>query len=257
MTGIFDSGSGGLFAARILKRLVPDEKLMLLCDRENAPYGTRKRSEIIRLAESNVKRLHAAGCERILIACCTASAVHKSLAENLGKISIPILIPTAERAAGATRSGRVAVIATEATVRSHLFGESLASCGVESTELAAQELVRMVDDGKGRLGEDSRAYLGNLARKIKDTGADTLVLGCTHFHAARAALEGAFYELKKEIYIVSSAEVGAEVARDEIYAARAAKGKEKEKWESTEETGLTMPLPKSLLSRSATSESLR
>ena len=241
MTGIFDSGSGGLFTTRILHRLVPDEPLVFLADREHAPYGTRTRCDIIKLAEANIKRLYAAGCERILVACCTASAVHSSLIPELRDISIPILIPTAEHAKRLTKSGNVAVIATEATVSSHLFGEVLEGSGIRATELGAQALVRMVDEGGGRLGEGSRTYIEDIARRVAATEADTLVLGCTHCHAAREMLVSAFNEINKEIFIVSSAEVGAEVARDEIYAARAAKGKEKTKWESTEEIGSMTP----------------
>ena len=147
MIGVFDSGVGGLTALAELRRLLPRTDMIYLADREHAPYGTKSEEEILSLAENCIKRLITAGAERILIACCTASTLHSRLTEGARRITTPIIAPAA-RAAQRVSRGKIAVIATEATVRSHAFRRELLAIGeCEVTEHAAQELVAMVESG--------------------------------------------------------------------------------------------------------------
>lgn len=184
MIGVFDSGVGGLTALAELRRLLPRTDMIYLADREHAPYGTKSEEEILSLAESCIKRLITAGAEKILIACCTASTLHSRLTEGARGITTPIIAPAA-RAAQRVSLGKIAVIATEATVRSHAFRRELLSIGeCEVTEHATQELVAMVESGASdrkplTLGE--RSTLSRLLAPIKASRADTLILGCTHF----------------------------------------------------------------------------
>ena len=81
MIGVFDSGDGGLLAVEKIRERSPECDLIFLADRENAPYGTKSRTEIIRITKRNIKRLKELGASRILIACCTASSVYGELSE--------------------------------------------------------------------------------------------------------------------------------------------------------------------------------
>lgn len=122
MIGIFDSGVGGLASFSELRRLLPLADIAYLADRKNAPYGTKKKDVLKRLVCEDIELLRRLGCNKILIACCTASTVHRELPEESRRISFPIIKQTANAAAG-YRS--VAVIATEHTVRSHAFSKEI------------------------------------------------------------------------------------------------------------------------------------
>ena len=122
MIGIFDSGDGGLAAAREVRRLFQKEDIVLLADRKNAPYGTKTEEELISLVKEDIRRLSEMGCEKILVACCTASTVFPLLSEGEQQICLPIIHPTAEAVCG---SAHTAVIATERTVNSHAFSSEI------------------------------------------------------------------------------------------------------------------------------------
>lgn len=207
MTGVFDSGVGGLCAFRILRALLPREDLVFLRDRKNCPYGKRPKEEIIGISEGNISLLKEMGCERVLIACCTASTIYQDLSAEARRVAIPIVGPTLDKAKSLTRSGKIGVIATEATIRSHAF------CSQAHTlyEAAAQHLVDIVEGGErdGALTDSTRQYLKKLLLPMAREGIDTLILGCTHFHALRGEIEKILNQEKRKIITVSSAEVGA------------------------------------------------
>ena len=147
MIGVFDSGDGGLLAVEKIRERSPECDLIFLADRENAPYGTKSRAEIIRITKRNIKRLKELGASRILIACCTASSIYGELSEEEKSIAVPIIMPSARRAASITKTGKIAVISTEATARSGAFERALKSllpCPAIYTEPAG-ELVSLIE----------------------------------------------------------------------------------------------------------------
>lgn len=213
MIGVFDSGVGGLTALAELRRLLPRTDMIYLADREHAPYGTKSEEEILSLAESCIKRLITAGAEKILIACCTASTLHSRLTEGARGITTPIIAPAA-RAAQRVSRGKIAVIATEATVRSHAFRRELLAIGeCEVTEHPAQELVAMVESGASDerpLTSEEKSKLSRLLEPIEASRADTLILGCTHF----PHLRGHIAAMLPEVKLISPSREGAlEIAR--------------------------------------------
>ncbi len=216
MTGIFDSGEGGRCALDILRRQVPREDLVFLMDRANAPYGTKSKEEIANLAEGNIMRLVGMGCERVLIACCTAGTVYPMLSGAARAFSLPIIEVTAKGAKEVSRGGEIAVISTLATARSHAF--KMALSGFSVTEFAAQDLVGYIDDGEcdGSISPGVRDYLFGVISGATTNSTDTLILGCTHFHAVRGEIEKLLKEMNKDIKIVSSAEEGALAMASEI-----------------------------------------
>lgn len=210
MIGIFDSGEGGENALDILRGISPGTDILLFKDRKNAPFGRRSEEELVRITLAGVDRLLTLGCERVLIACCTASTVHPRLPEFARRASVPIIAPTVSEALKISRGGRISVIATDATVRSHAFGELLgASLG---KELAASPLVDAIESGErdGMTSQDTQEYLRELLSELSGTGTDTLILGCTHFSRLWREIREALPPEYKEITtVIDSAEAGA------------------------------------------------
>ena len=182
MTGIFDSGVGGLTALEYLRILKPQEDICYLADRENAPYGSKSQNELLALVKKDIKRLRDAGCERILAACCTASTVIPDLPYEYRRGVVSIIAPSAAEAVKLS-CGPVGIIATEATVKSRAFeNEILKRDGnIEILSLSAQPLVAMVESGErdGNCSDGCKAYLEGLLKNF--SGCDILILGCTHF----------------------------------------------------------------------------
>ena len=254
MIGIFDSGAGGITAIREVRRLSDAADIAFFPDRHHAPYGTKSPEELIPLVERDVELLLSVGADTVLMACCTASTVHPYLRSDLKRVAIPIIEPTAKAAAAVTENGRIAVLATDATVRSGAFRKSLLKQGGFTVyEFAARELVASVEGGArdGRLSKADEAILDGYVKAVSESGADTLILGCTHF----PHLEGELKKRLPRVKIISSSREGAlklksstpftgngkTVYIGENYNAKRQKTKGITKWENTEEAGSTMP----------------
>ena len=226
MIGVFDSGAGGVSAVLELSALLPRENIIFLADRKNAPYGTKSESELLRLMRQNIRRLAEMGAERILIACCTASALWQRLPEWERSITLPIITLTAESVPAETK--RVAVIATEYTVKSHAFEREIGKIRphIQVAEMPLQSLVRKVElyrEGSGKAGLDRSALLRNKTANptellslispeleridslIKSVSADSLILGCTHFSWVESILKKRYPHLK----VLNPARLGA------------------------------------------------
>ena len=206
MIGIFDSGVGGFCAYREVRRLLPREDIVYLADRKNAPYGTKTKDEIISFTKKSIERLKNLGAEKILIACCTASTVFSSLSEDERNISLPIIMPAVKLAA---QGKRVAVIATEHTVKSREFSHEIIKIQPRSMvfEYAEQNLVALVEAGNhdGHISEECKNLLTKIKNRISEQNVDRLILGCTHF----SHLEEEFKKLLPDIKIISPAKEGA------------------------------------------------
>ncbi len=186
MIGIFDSGVGGLTALAEVRRLMPEADILYLADRENAPYGTKSEEDILDCTKRCIARLRAEGADKILIACCTASTLYPRLDPEEQMISVPIILPAARAAIKTTKKGRIGVIATRATVRSRAFSRAISAegFGCKVAECEAQALVGMIEAGARSgipLSDGDSAALLRILLPIRSFGADTLVLGCTHF----------------------------------------------------------------------------
>lgn len=205
MVGIFDSGMGGAFALAELKRLRPDADVAFFADRRNAPYGIRTREMLIELVKRDVDLLRTYGVRKILIACCTASTVYRDLSEEYRTGVIPIIDATACAAVMESESKRIAVLATEATVRSCAFERAVYSyCrSAQVVSYAAQELVAAIEHGSEVDGILDEAY-------AHFDGADTVILGCTHFAAVEKQIK------RKGFATVNSARIGARLLSEQI-----------------------------------------
>lgn len=196
--GFFDSGVGGLTVLREVVRRLPHESTVYLGDNARAPYGPRSDAEVIRFSTECLDELASRDVKAIVVACNTSSAV--ALGELRRRYDLPILgvvRPGASAAALSTRSRRVGVIATQATVRSHAYFHAIKDENpfVEVYEHATPELVPLVEAGRLEGPEvegivrrqlspllGQRDTRGEFVFPLPSTERiDTLLLGCTHY----------------------------------------------------------------------------
>ena len=209
--GVFDSGVGGLTVLRALRAALPSEDFLYLGDTARLPYGTKSAATVARYAMQAAEALAARGIKCLVVACNTASSVAiPALAVRLAPIPvIGVIEPGAAAAAQATRSGRIAVIATEGTVRGGAYPRSIAvlAPGMAVTQKACPLFVALAEEGwtDGPIVEAVvRRYLEPVFSG--DAAPDTLLLGCTHFPALVAPIRRI---VGQGVTIVDSAETTA------------------------------------------------
>ena len=209
MLGVFDSGRGGLGALARLRASLPSADITYLADTRHLPYGERSAEALLPLIGSALDRLHALGCEKILIACVTASSLYSRLKKELREVAVPITDATADAALLATRNGKIGIVATERTVREGVLYRAILerSPTLCITQSAAPSLVFLVEEGV-LSPSDPRALCAVWQALVPhlSSGADTLVLGCTHF----PALAPVFRRLCPHMTLIPSGEVGAD-----------------------------------------------
>jgi glutamate racemase len=207
--GIFDSGVGGLTVARAIIDQLPGESIMYVGDTARGPYGPRPLAEVRAFALEIMDELVAAGVKAIVIACNTASAAMlRDARERYDIPVIEVIQPAARRAVAATRSGKVGVIGTTATIESGAYLDAFAAAPqLTITSVAAPRFVEFVERG-----ETSGTEITDLAKSylqpLIDAEVDTLVLGCTHYPLLTGVIS---YVMGDKVTLVSSAE---ETAKD-------------------------------------------
>lgn len=166
-----------------IARKFPEENLLYVADTANVPYGNKKPSTINRLSLRILAHLLEKKCKIIVVACSTVSAV---ALESLQKISpvpvIGVITPGVELAIKATRSKKIGVIATKATIQSAIYQrEILAKLeGAHVFSEACPHLVLLIEQGKAS-SKEAKELLRTYLAPLKEAGIDTLLLGCTHF----------------------------------------------------------------------------
>jgi glutamate racemase len=180
---VFDSGVGGLTVVSARRRALPQERIIYLGDTARVPYGGKTRATIERYSEEIATMLVEEGAKLIVVACNSASALGlPRLRETCPVPVFGVIEPGVEAALAATRSGHVAVIGTKATIGSGAYEKGLRSAraDIRVTSLACPLLVPLIEEG---LISDpvTDAVLQRYLAPLRDTDADTLVLGCTHY----------------------------------------------------------------------------
>jgi glutamate racemase len=181
--GVFDSGVGGLTVLRALRAALPGESFLYLGDTARLPYGTKSPGTISRYALQAARVLVDRGIDSLVIACNTASAVAlEDLRAALPEIEVVgVVEPGAAAACESSPGGRIAVIATDSTIRGGAYAQAIARLRPDAhvTGLACPLFVALAEEGwtEGPIPEAvAREYLTPIM-----AGIDTLVLGCTHF----------------------------------------------------------------------------
>jgi glutamate racemase len=187
--GVFDSGVGGLTVLRALRAALPNERFVYLGDTARLPYGTKSRDSIVRYSLQAARALVARDIKYLVVACNTASAVAlQSLREAFALLPVlGVVEPGAEAGCRASRSGRIAVIATDGTVRGGAYQDAIKRLrpDAEVTARACPLFVALAEEGwiDGDIAiAVAHRYLDDLFHAPPPSSRpDTLVLGCTHF----------------------------------------------------------------------------
>ena len=207
--GIFDSGVGGLTVARAILDQLPNESTLYIGDTARGPYGPRPLAEVRDFALETLDFLVDQGVKALVIACNTASAA--MLRDARERYSVPVIEviqPAVRRAVAATRSGKVGVIGTRATIDSKAYLDAFAAAPqLEITSIACPLFVEYVERGETS-GEAITQVAREYLQPMLDAHVDTLVLGCTHYPLLTGVIS---YVMGNEVSLVSSAE---ETAKD-------------------------------------------
>lgn len=180
--GVFDSGVGGLSVLREIRRELPGEQLLYVADSGHAPYGDKPAELIQARAVAIVEFLVSQHAKAIVVACNTATGVAIRMLRARFWLPIIAMEPAVKPAAAHTRSGVIGVLATSRTIASDNFAKLHERFGADVKIMmqACPGLVEQVEAGE-LSGEKTRALIERYVTPLLAQGADTLVLGCTHY----------------------------------------------------------------------------
>lgn len=189
LIGVFDSGVGGLSILDEALRQLPQHNFIYLADSANVPYGEKSSEWIAARSLTLCNYLASNGCDAIVVACNTATAeAIKQIRETL---PIPIIgvEPGIKPAAMQSQNNIVGVLATEATLKSDKFNSLLNTLpsDCQFIKQAGAGLVPLIESGNAD-SEETLELLAKHLEPIQDAGADTLVLGCTHYPFLRKSI---------------------------------------------------------------------
>jgi glutamate racemase len=183
LVGLFDSGVGGLSIVRAVCDLIPAQPIFYLADQSHVPYGERKAEEVLHYSRQITRFLQSQGVVLIVIACNTASAVAlQALRTEFPDIPFVGMEPAVKPASQHTRSGVVGVLATPTTFQGELFSTLIERFAkdVKVIPHTCPGLVNEIEAGNLK-GNKARDILQKAIQPMLDEGADTLVMGCTHY----------------------------------------------------------------------------
>ena len=211
--GMFDSGVGGLTVARAVMDLLPHEEMVYLGDTARCPYGPRPVEEVQKFALEIMDHLLEQNVKMVVIACNSAASAALDLARE--RYDVPVLSviePGVKAAIAATRSRKVGLIGTVATVTSKSYEHALAEtkANVSLVSQACPRFVEFVERGD-TTSDEVLATAEEYLAPLKRAGVDTLILGCTHYPLLSGVIQ---YVMGEEVVLVSSAEATA----NEVFA---------------------------------------
>lgn len=205
--GMFDSGFGGLTVARAVIDLLPAEDLVYLGDTGRYPYGPRPLEEVRRFARQIARHLVEGYDVKALVVACntaTAAAPLDPLAEELGVPVVGVIDPGIRSLAAATRTGRVGVIGTTATIASGAYQRAVGDLApdLDLTCAACPGFVEFVERGETS-GEQVAILAERLLAPVCAAGVDSLLLGCTHYPFLARTIADV---MGRDVVLVSSAD---------------------------------------------------
>lgn len=180
--GIFDSGVGGLSVAREIRRQLPHEHLLYFADSAYCPYGGRPAEEIRDRSLAIGGYLIEQGARVLVVACNSASGAALEALRESYPLPVVGMEPAVKPAALTTRTGRIGVMATAATLAAQRFDRLMENYARE-VEVVAQPcpgLVELVEEGEFA-SERVREALTGILEPLRRAEVDAVVLGCTHY----------------------------------------------------------------------------
>ncbi|EKD89778.1 MAG: glutamate racemase [uncultured bacterium] len=181
--GIFDSGIGGLTVAKEIIRLLPHESIIYIGDTARVPYGTRSNEIIAKFGIQLTDFLLKRNVKCLVVACNTISAVALEEIEKISKVPVlGVIKPAVSEALNTTKNKKIGVIGTYATINSRAYEKEIKKQNpdVEICSTGCPLFVPLAEEGFSdhpAAGLVAKDYLGS----VKSSGADTLILGCTHY----------------------------------------------------------------------------
>lgn len=186
MIGVFDSGLGGLTVVRALQRAAPAYPVLYFGDTARTPYGSKSPETIQRYAIEDTEFLVGRGATVIIVACNTVSSTAiPALREQFSNVRFyEVITPAAERAVAATKTRKIGVVGTRATIAASAYAKAIGAIdsSVEVITQACPLIVPMIEEGWHKSGE-LRSIIKAYLEPLRDV--DTLILGCTHYPIVR------------------------------------------------------------------------
>ncbi len=207
--GIFDSGLGGLNGLRALRRFLPDENIVYFADSGRLPYGAKTRPQLRGMAQQDLGFLSSFGVKAILVACGTLSSNAGDLLSAWPVPTVGVLSSSADWMRRLEGSGPIAVIATEASIRSGSYQSAFREACPQREVVAVPcpDFVPLIESGHCKpedpLVQDA---VSRYLRPVRETGAEALLLGCTHYDIIGEAISRF---LGSGVMLISAAESGA------------------------------------------------
>jgi glutamate racemase len=188
--GVFDSGVGGISVLQHIHALLPHENLIYFADSKHAPYGNKTQAEIIARCMVIADFLLQEEVKSLVVACNTATAAAIDLLRETFDIPIIGMEPAIKPAAAASKNGVIGVLATVGTLKSAQFAALLESYGrnVKVVTQACVGLVECIERGELNTA-NTKALIRQYTSPLLAEGADTIVLGCTHYPFVKQVIQ--------------------------------------------------------------------
>lgn len=182
MIGVFDSGVGGLSVLNEIRKRLPHHALIYFADTANVPYGDKSEAFIRDRSLIISEFLESEGAELIVIACNTATSAAAEAVRAEVSVQVVAIEPPVKPAVVASKTKIIGVLATEVTLRSPRYQSLLSrfGSGAKIISRVSNDLVPLIEAGLWET-ESGRAIVRDIVSHFLDHGADTLVLGSTHF----------------------------------------------------------------------------
>jgi glutamate racemase len=182
MIGIFDSGIGGLSVFREIRKVLPDQSYIYYSDNAHCPYGEKPKEYIIDRARTITRELLDKGSEIIVVACNTATAAAIATLREEFPVKFIGMEPAVKPAAAITKTGTIGVLATAGTLKATKYIDTREKWAqnVRIVEHIGEGFVELVESGKTG-GSEATEIIERSLIPLLEAGADTIVLGCTHY----------------------------------------------------------------------------
>lgn len=214
--GVFDSGAGGLTALRCICKIMPGEEIVYFGDTINVPYGEKSTDDVIKCGHHNIEFLKSKGVKVILAACGTVSSQLKNIKSDIPVLGI--IKPVCQKAVFGTKNGKIAVLATSATIKSGILKKTCndISPEIEVYEQACPKLATLIENG--HISPDDKELLSILAeylQRINFLDIDTLILGCTHYPIVEKAIKNLL--INKNITLLDAGREAAKALKNFVF----------------------------------------
>ncbi len=189
--GVFDSGLGGLTVVKELMHQLPSEDVVYFGDTARVPYGTKSRESIVRFSRENVSLLLKRKVKMVVVACNTSSSVALPVLRDSFPVPVVgVIAPGVRKAVEVTRTKRVGIIATSATIHSQEYTREIRrlSPSLKVITQACGLFVPLVEEGWFKNATTTMIAEQYLS-KMKKAKVDTLILGCTHYPLLKSVIK--------------------------------------------------------------------